>query len=286
MQNPLYETGKETATATTPESAESSINAEVSTVNNGPLNPGGDGRIEKKTIFIAVVLVTMSLLNFTDRYTVSSVLIDVEAYYSISKSTAGLMQTIFLAGFTICSPFVGYLGDRFNRKYLLIASMVIWLISILGGSFVTKSHFIVFLLSRALFGAATSFLTTIGVPIIGDAFASCPHLRSRTLTLYSIGPPLGNGLAYLISLIARDIYPDDWRMAMRFTPFLLAAILVLHTLTYRDPVRLSLKSEDSVEKRKFTTDMKILFSNHTYVLLLLCWTFGLTALSKLFHHAF
>jgi hypothetical protein len=44
----------------------------------------------------AFVLFLMSVINVTDRYTVSSALIDIEVYFDITKSTGGLLQTAFL----------------------------------------------------------------------------------------------------------------------------------------------------------------------------------------------
>lgn len=45
---------------------------------------------------------------------VLGVLTQVQAYYNIDDSMAGLIQTVFLALFMIGSPICGYLGDRYN----------------------------------------------------------------------------------------------------------------------------------------------------------------------------
>jgi predicted MFS family arabinose efflux permease len=122
-------------------------------------------------IITTVILCTMSIVNVTDRYVVGSVLIDIENYFKVSKSTAGLLQTFFLLTYMLFSTPNGYLGDRINRKYLLIASILIWIASTAGGSLVTESQFDLFVLSRCLFGVATASFETISMPILGDRFS-------------------------------------------------------------------------------------------------------------------
>lgn len=119
-------------------------------------------------LITSLILFLLQLVNMTDRYIVSSVLLEVEAFFQVSKSTAGLLQTVFLLSYMAFSPLNGYLGDRINRKYLLIASILLWMISTIGGSLVGSKFFYLFVLSRCLFGIATASFETIAVPIIGD----------------------------------------------------------------------------------------------------------------------
>jgi len=107
---------------------------------------------QNQGIIITFIIFILNLINNTDRYVVSSVLTDIQSYYDINKSTAGLLQTIFLLTYMAFSPINGYLGDRINRKYLLITGILIWLVSTIGGSFVPRGHFTLFVLSRILFG--------------------------------------------------------------------------------------------------------------------------------------
>lgn len=121
-------------------------------------------------LITALILFFLQLINIADRYIVSSVLADVQAFFQVSNSTAGLLQTIFLLSYMAFSPLNGYLGDRINRKYLLITSILLWMTSTIGGSLVNHNRFYLFALSRCLFGIATASFETIAVPIIGDRF--------------------------------------------------------------------------------------------------------------------
>lgn len=45
--------------------------------------------------------------------------------------------TVFICSFLLFAPLFGYLGDRYNRKYIMIGGLVVWLITALCSSFVT-----------------------------------------------------------------------------------------------------------------------------------------------------
>ena len=233
-----------------------------------------------------LIMFLMNIINVTDRYTIGSALIDIERYFDISKSTGGLLQTIFLLVYMAFSLPYGYLGDRFNRKYILITGIIIWVASGILGSLVTKDQFVLFVLSRCLFGVATASFETIAVPIIGDRFMDDLVARTRAVVIFNFGPPVGTGLAYLVGTVAKDIWPTDWRYTLRFTPFILVATLVIIVVAYVEPERLkkaptNLKSElDVKEKSGFLQDMKILFKNKSFMLFVISWTFGLASLGK------
>lgn len=241
-------------------------------------------------VIIGFILFMLNLINNTDRYVVSSVLIDIQKYYGISKSTAGLLQTVFLLTYMSFSPLNGYLGDRINRKYLLITGIVIWLVSTIGGSLVTSNLFGLFVLTRCLFGVATASFEIIAIPILGDVFKTDQTSRDYGITALNLGAPLGTGFSYLIGLISKDIEPDDWRFTMRFTPFLLAFVLIVILVAYIEPERetpkkkMSILNDDSVAvsmkqaKSGFLGDLKDLYRNKTFVLLTFAWIFCLSSL--------
>lgn len=66
----------------------------------------------------------------------AGVLPDVMTYYDISRSEAGLLQTSFIVVYMLCSPLFGYLGDRYNRKWLMATGILAWSGITLAGSFV------------------------------------------------------------------------------------------------------------------------------------------------------
>lgn len=47
--------------------------------------------------------------------------------------------TVFICSFLLLAPLFGYLGDRYNRKYIMIGGLCVWLATAAGSSFVTES---------------------------------------------------------------------------------------------------------------------------------------------------
>ena len=143
-----------------------------STINGQSDENAPEVKIEKKSswksfternqvLITGLILFVLAILNMADRYIVSSVIIDIQAYFNISKATAGLLQTIYLLSFMIFSPLSGYLGDRFNRKYILVSSSLIWMASVIGGSCVKSNQLGLFTFTRVCFGAASATIPSL-----------------------------------------------------------------------------------------------------------------------------
>ncbi len=71
----------------------------------------------------------------------SGFLPDIEYSFDISSAEAGFIQTAFVIVFMVVAPIYGYLGDRFNRKYLMASGVFLWSLTTLIGSFMPVSTF-------------------------------------------------------------------------------------------------------------------------------------------------
>lgn len=85
---------------------------------------------------IVAVLCYINLLNYMDRFTVAGVLPDIEQFFNIGDSSSGLIQTVFISSYMVLAPVFGYLGDRYNRKYLMCGGIAFWSLVTLGSSFI------------------------------------------------------------------------------------------------------------------------------------------------------
>uniref|UniRef100_A0A8B9MHW3 Protein spinster homolog 1 n=1 Tax=Accipiter nisus TaxID=211598 RepID=A0A8B9MHW3_9AVES len=84
------------------------------------------------------VLCYVNLLNYMDRFTVASVLPEVEDFFGIGDGSSGLLQTVFISSYMVLAPVFGYLGDRHNRKRLLCLGIALWSAVTLASSFVPR----------------------------------------------------------------------------------------------------------------------------------------------------
>uniref|UniRef100_A0A8C4W3E7 SPNS lysolipid transporter 3, sphingosine-1-phosphate (putative) n=1 Tax=Gopherus evgoodei TaxID=1825980 RepID=A0A8C4W3E7_9SAUR len=170
------------------------------------------GKISAKRSYLAVgVLCYINLLNYMDWFIVPGVLVDVTKYFNISDSIAGLLQTVFILCFLMSAPFFGYLGDRYNRKVILSAGIVLWSGVTLGSSFITESvcHLLIW---NGLVGFGTASYSTIAPTIIADLFEK--DQRTCMLSVFYIFIPVGSGLGYVLSSSVTQT-AGHWHWAFR-----------------------------------------------------------------------
>ncbi|XP_065571433.1 protein spinster-like [Artemia franciscana] len=190
----------------------------------------------------------------------NGVLDDIQIYYSINDSRAGLIQTVFTVSYMMFAPLFGYLGDRYSRRTLIAISLFIGSLAHLSGSFMTE--FWSFVATRVVFGIGAAGFITIAPTIISDIYAK--DMRSRMLALFCFAIPVGSGLGYIVGSEAASV-GQDWRWALRVTPTLglICLICVLFTL---DPIRGKSEGGAKIERTSWGEDIKYLLHNPTYVL--------------------
>ncbi|KAL2094993.1 hypothetical protein ACEWY4_009712 [Coilia grayii] len=250
--------------------------AHYGTIANGQVdNPAETTVISPTRAYIAVaVLCYVNLLNYMDRYTIAGVLLNIQTYFNIKDSTAGLLQTVFICSFMLLAPVFGYLGDRYNRKFIMVAGLAVWIVTTLCSSFITESYFWVLVLMRALVGTGEASYCTIAPTIIGDLFTDSK--RTLMISFFYIFIPVGSGLGYIVgSGIASAT--GDWRWALRLNPILGAVGLVLLLFLTPNPPRGASDShgEMHIEHTSYLEDIKYLMKNRSFV-----WSsFGVTAMA-------
>jgi len=81
---------------------------------------------------------TFKSILLTEIVICAGVLEDVQKFYSINNAQAGLLQTSFIMSYMLLSPIFGYLGDRYNRVYIMAAGVLFWSLITLAGSFIPR----------------------------------------------------------------------------------------------------------------------------------------------------
>ncbi|XP_053068711.1 protein spinster homolog 3 isoform X6 [Acinonyx jubatus] len=85
----------------------------------------------------AAVLCYVNLLNYMHWFIIPGVLLDVQKFFDISDSCAGLLQTVFIGCLLLSAPVFGYLGDRHSRKATLSIGILLWSGAGLSSSFIS-----------------------------------------------------------------------------------------------------------------------------------------------------
>uniref|UniRef100_A0AC35UG03 MFS domain-containing protein n=1 Tax=Rhabditophanes sp. KR3021 TaxID=114890 RepID=A0AC35UG03_9BILA len=222
-----------------------------------------------KAYITIAVLSAINMLVYMDRYTVAGILTKIQKYYSLDDSEAGLLQTTFLVFYMISSPISGYLGDRYNRKYIMTLGLIVWVISVFTSTFFNKNAFIGFLLVRNFgmgFGEAT--IAVIAPTLIADLFNK--KLRSKALMIFYFATPVGSGLGYMTGSFFSSLF-GSWEWGLRITPLLGILCIVLIIFVLEEPERgqseKELIQDDTIQEKKSTywKDFKYLCGIKTYI---------------------
>ncbi|XP_055418120.1 protein spinster homolog 1 isoform X4 [Bubalus kerabau] len=219
-----------------------------------------------RSALIVAVLCYINLLNYMDRFTVAGVLPDIEQFFDIGDGSSGLIQTVFISSYMVLAPVFGYLGDRYNRKYLMCGGIAFWSLVTLGSSFIPRERFWLLLLTRGLVGVGEASYSTIAPTLIADLFVA--DQRSRMLSVFYFAIPVGSGLGYIAGSKVKDV-AGDWHWALRVTPGLGVLAVVLLFLVVREPPRGAVeRHSDSppLNPTSWWADLRALARNPSFIL--------------------
>lgn len=177
-----------------------------------------------------VLLAALNLLNYIDRSVLFAVQSLVQAEFHRSNAEFGLLTTVFFLCYMIAAPIMGALADRYSRKAILVAGVIVWsgatLLTAVAHSFETL------LIRHTIVGIGEASFVTIAPAFLADLFGE--ERRGRILAVFYTAIPLGTALGYLIG--GRLGPQFGWR-----SPFYLAAapglLLALALMFIPDPGR-------------------------------------------------
>lgn len=218
---------------------------------------------------VLMILLLTNLINYMDRYTIAGVLEDVQKFYSINNAQAGLLQTSFIMSYMLLSPIFGYLGDRYNRVYIMAAGVLFWSLITLAGSFIPREQFWLFLAMRALVGVGEASYSTIAPTIIADMFNKA--MRTKALSIFYFAIPVGSGLGYIVgSKVAEAL--DSWQWALRVTPVLGVICTVMIVFMISEPPRGAADGGLMIRPTSWLSDVKYLLKHKSFMLSTLGFT--------------
>ena len=188
-----------------------------------PLSPG---RGLRSPYFALAALFSMNLLNYVDRYVFFSSGPKISQELHFNDKQFGYLSVSFMVVYTIVSPLIGVLGDRYSRKKLLSFGVALWSFATVGTAFAQGFYDMFFW--RALLGIGEASYGIIAPTLLADLFL--PKYRGRVMGLYFLALPLGGAIGSGIGGWCSNY--TNWRQAFWVVgiPGLIASVagLLMH----------------------------------------------------------
>lgn len=106
------------------------------------------------------------LLNYLDRQAIFTLFPLLKSDLKLSDFELGLLSTSFLWVYAIASPLAGYVADRFGRKNVIVASVLVW--SLMTWATGKARNFEQLLWARGLMGVSEAAYLPAGLAMIAD----------------------------------------------------------------------------------------------------------------------
>lgn len=188
------------------------------------------------------VVTGLNLLNYVDRNVLFAVQPLVQREFKVTDTQIGILSSAFFFCYMIAAPCVGWLGDRFPRKNIVVVGILIWS----GFTLLTwfAHDYWQLLLRHTIVGIGEASYATIAPTLIADSFAV--EKRGRMLSIFYLALPVGSAAGYLVGGYFGHHF--GWRM-----PFMIAGVpgfvLALLLWLLPEPARGQTESTDFSPER-------------------------------------
>jgi MFS transporter, Spinster family, sphingosine-1-phosphate transporter len=213
-----------------------------------------------------LLLLGLNLLNYIDRYILPGEVSLVQREFHATDQQMGALTTALFITYMVVAPLMGWLGDRFPRKPLIILGALLWSLATLGSAWV--HDYTTLYIRHALVGVGEASFGIFAPAVISDFYPE--RERNRILSFFYIAIPLGAALGYLAGGEFGSLW--GWRAPFFVCALPGFAVAALYFWIGREPER------GASDKLKATADRATvfgLFRNSAF----LTATFGLATLT-------
>lgn len=215
---------------------------------------------------IVGLLWVVALINYLDRQLIVTMPGPIKADLRLGDEKFGLLSSVFLWIYGICSPAAGYWADRIGKRRVILASLVIWSFATFASGL--AASFGGMLAARATLGVSEAFYMPAAVSLIVDYHRGTT--RSRATGLHLSGVYAGSVLGGLGGALAEGF---GWRPVFLVIGGLGVAYAVVLAILFPSPPEEPYEggTEDVVAASgpsSLTNAMRLLLSTPGFVLLL------------------
>jgi MFS family permease len=178
--------------------------------------------------------------NYADRQAIFSVFELLKSEMNLSDVQLGVVGAAFMWVYAGAGPIAGLIGDRINRKTLIIAGLVFWSLITIATALSTRySHLVLF---RALEGLGESFYFPASMSMLSDYHDA--GTRSRAMSIHQSSVYAGTIAGGSVAGVLGQHY--GWRSSFYLFGSLGMLLGALLLVLLREPAR-SLSSEPATK---------------------------------------
>lgn len=123
-------------------------------------------KVTRAAWVVVGLLWVAGLLNYLDRLVLSSMREPLKADVAMTDAQFGLLTSVFLWSYGICSPMGGFLADRFSRRGVIVGSLFVW--SVVTWAMGRLQSFEGLLVARAVMGVSEACYIPAALALIAD----------------------------------------------------------------------------------------------------------------------
>ena len=217
------------------------------------------------------LLWVVALLNYMDRQMLAtmrpSMQIDIAELQQATNF--GRLMAVFLWVYAFMSPVAGMIGDRLNRKWLIVGSLFVWSGVTFAMGYATS--FLQLYVLRALMGVSEALYMPTGLAMIADFHSS--RTRSMAIGVHLSGNYMGQALGGFGATIADKF---SWNTAFQAFGMIGMAYAVVLIVFLREKNKSELIEETanlkSQEKVPLLKGLGVLLGNPAFWLILLLFS--------------
>lgn len=226
-------------------------------------------KVSSRAWLMVALLFVVGALNYLDRMMIATMRESLVSAIPMTDAQFGLLTSVFLWVYGLCSPFAGFIADRFRKSYVIIGSLFVWSgVTWLTGHATTFEQL---LFARALMGVSEAFYIPAALAMIVEYHKG--STRSLAVGLHLAGTTVGQSLGFLGGWIAEK---STWNHAFNIfgvIGVLYSAVLIC---TLRDApksanVNQGVNPGEKAPAIRFTDAIKNIFSKKSFIYLLLFW---------------
>lgn len=206
-----------------------------------------------RTIYALWVLFAINAMNFFDRQVFGAIAEPVRKEWGLSDGSIGLVGTAFTLVYAAVGLPLGRLTDRMSRKKILAGGVFVWsLLTSVSG--LAANYWQLFVLRLGV-GVGEATCAPAATSLIGDLYP--PDKRSKALSIFMLGLPVGIALSYAVSGSVAHAY--GWRAAF-YVAGLPGLICTVAVLLIREPRRGTTEIHDIGASKREGSPYKLVLS--------------------------